>query len=185
MTLPSTGPISFSQLRDEFGGSGPISIGGLRNAAPGLPASGPISMGDFRGKSAETISVTDRTISGFNNAGISVGVIFRTDGIIQRWSSTNGPNDILENWVTPTSAAPSDYQIRASTTGGSPPDGGSSLNTWVPLSSQRTWSRSSSSGTVTSTILIEIRKGTGPVLESGSITISANGGTGGGGIDPT
>ena len=52
MTLPTSGPISLLQIADEFGGTAPHSLSEYYAAADGIPASGPISMAQFYGKSA-------------------------------------------------------------------------------------------------------------------------------------
>ena len=49
--VPSTGPISLETIRAEFGGSTPIQISTYYGAAPGVPTSGAISIGSFRGMS--------------------------------------------------------------------------------------------------------------------------------------
>jgi len=49
--LPSTGPLSMSQIQGEFGGSNPIRLSEYYGAASGVPSSGAISIGNFRGKS--------------------------------------------------------------------------------------------------------------------------------------
>lgn len=51
MAINSTGSVSTTQIQDEFGGSEPISLSEYYGIAPGLPISGAISLGDFRGKS--------------------------------------------------------------------------------------------------------------------------------------
>ena len=54
MALPTTGPISLGDIQGEFGGSNPISINEYYGVATGVPASGTISLADFRGKAANT-----------------------------------------------------------------------------------------------------------------------------------
>ena len=49
--LPSSGPLSMSQIQGEFGGSNPISLSEYYGAAAGVPSSGVISISDFYGKS--------------------------------------------------------------------------------------------------------------------------------------
>jgi hypothetical protein len=58
MALPSSGPISLTEIQTEFGGTNPISLseyykGGtyvpVSSAAPNVPASGPISISNFYG----------------------------------------------------------------------------------------------------------------------------------------
>lgn len=52
MTLPSSGPLSMSQIAAEFGGTAPHSLSEYYGAAPGVPASGTIKYSDFYGKSS-------------------------------------------------------------------------------------------------------------------------------------
>ena len=67
MTLPSSGPLAFSQIQSEFGGSNPISLseyyrgGGLvpsHSNTSGIPSSGTISVNQFYGKSATAPGAT-------------------------------------------------------------------------------------------------------------------------------
>jgi hypothetical protein len=51
MTLPTSGAISLDDIQNEFGGANPISLSEYYDAASGIPASGTISINDFRGKS--------------------------------------------------------------------------------------------------------------------------------------
>ena len=51
MAVP-TGTASFQDIEDEFGGSHPIALSEYYGAASGVPASGAISVDDFRGKSS-------------------------------------------------------------------------------------------------------------------------------------
>jgi hypothetical protein len=53
MTLPASGPLSFSAIQGEFGGTNPIALPEYYGRS-GLPASGQISVADFYGKSAGT-----------------------------------------------------------------------------------------------------------------------------------
>lgn len=77
MALQTSGPISLSQIRAEFGGSAPDSISEYYGADSGVPSSGTISFSDFYGKSdAPAISNIQSTYSGtvfeqFSSAGVS------------------------------------------------------------------------------------------------------------------
>lgn len=51
MTLPASFPLSFSQIRTEYGLGSSLSLRAFIGQ-PGYPASGPISLSDFLGKSA-------------------------------------------------------------------------------------------------------------------------------------
>ena len=52
MALPTSGSLSLSQIRGEFGGSTPDSLSEYYGAAAGVPSSGTIKFSDFYGKSA-------------------------------------------------------------------------------------------------------------------------------------
>ena len=59
MVLPSSGSLSVSQIRGEFGGSAPDSLSEYYGAAGGVPSSGAISISNFYGKSAFSASGGD------------------------------------------------------------------------------------------------------------------------------
>jgi len=52
MVLPSSGPLSLSNIQTEFGGVNPIAISEYYGAATGVPASGTIAISDFYGTSS-------------------------------------------------------------------------------------------------------------------------------------
>jgi len=58
MALQSSGAISLAQVRNEFGGSNPTSLGEYRGAGIGIPSSGPISLSDFHGSTPWTHTIT-------------------------------------------------------------------------------------------------------------------------------
>ena len=84
MSVP-TGTASLSDIQTEFGGSNPISLSEYYGAASGIPASGTISIDDFRGKqnvlvltadtftSSITLSANDINGSGAAWVGVSGG----------------------------------------------------------------------------------------------------------------
>ena len=87
MVLPSTGPISFSDIQTEFGGTNPISLseyyaGGVFVSASvsGIPTAGTIELSHFRGKS-KPITFGEPTIveNGGGQCEI-IGVIRIADG---------------------------------------------------------------------------------------------------------
>jgi hypothetical protein len=72
MTLPSSGPISLTEIQTEFGGTDPISLseyykGGAyvppSSAAPNVPTSGPISLSNFYGARKLTLYTYTYTTS--------------------------------------------------------------------------------------------------------------------------
>lgn len=54
MAISSNAPVSLTDIQNEFGGTSPISLSEYYSAVSGVPASGAINMGAFRGKSAST-----------------------------------------------------------------------------------------------------------------------------------
>ena len=52
MALPSSGPLSLSQIQTEFGGTNPISLSEYYGADTGVPASGALTVSDFYGANA-------------------------------------------------------------------------------------------------------------------------------------
>lgn len=58
MVLPTTGPLSFTAIVGEFGGTVPHSLSEYYNKATGIPVSGTISFSDFRGKSNNPLPPT-------------------------------------------------------------------------------------------------------------------------------
>ena len=67
MTLPTSGPISLTDIQTEFGGSNPVSLseyykGGayvdFNDFAPNVPTSGSISLSDFYGAANTTFYTT-------------------------------------------------------------------------------------------------------------------------------
>jgi hypothetical protein len=87
MTLPTSGPLSLSNIQTEFGGSNPISLseyyagGGL--VPPGttgtngaVPTSGAISINNFYGTSnIPPLSVTADSVSGFDSGPSNSGFV--------------------------------------------------------------------------------------------------------------
>lgn len=172
MTTP-TGTISISQVQTEFGGAAPISLseyyrGGVnvpsgQAAGPGgtVPTSGTISMSHLRGLTKVVAGIvnplTNQSVNyaTVGTSAVSVWVNFYTDGTIQGLRQGN----VVQwnaNYYSPTTASiGSSYWIRATLISGQTPSGATPLNTWLGLSSSRTWTYTTSTGVGTS-----IRQGT-------------------------
>jgi len=178
MTLQASGLIKLSDIRAEFGGSAPDSLseyyrGGSYVATTAansdVPTSGIIKLSDFYGASAYTapvVTLSDKTVSltSFSNA---VTAIYRL--------VSNGSVSPSGTWLTPPDEAPDDYQCRATSAYGSYTYS-SGFGTWLALSTTRTWSVRAAPGysnTVTAEFVIEIRKGTGAVLDSATINLAS------------
>lgn len=178
MTLPASGPISLSDIRNEFGGSAPDSLseyyrGGAYvpniPANNSIPTSGAISLSDFYGTTNLLISLSgggDTTIVPGGTATASIS--FVGDG--------NYIGDSGSDWGVPnTSGLGNDYQIRATLSSGSAPSSGT-LNTWQNIGTSRTWSLTATNFDATSTLSISIRDvATLTVITTNTYVLSAFG----------
>lgn len=148
MALPSTGPISMSQVRTELGLSGAISLGQAEVRALAGRLSGSISMSHLRGKSAvnwaatpnEAVSIfaTNSEMSGMRSAEASIH--FNSVGTISGggYPSINrvGQHGRWDGG----DADSSNTQIRFTEVGNGSINGtvgGDSLNTWHSLTATR------------------------------------------------
>jgi hypothetical protein len=115
-----------------------------------------------------TVTIVNRTITYVQfGASATASVTFKNDGTTSSvFSSGTGYST---DWIDPTSAAPDDYQIRATISSGTMTSG--TFGSWLALTSNRTWSKTQFSvGSSSAQVLFEIRKGSGSVLDSGTIT---------------
>lgn len=67
----------------------------------------------------------------------TASIEFQSDGDIITFSSSDGVSIDQGDWISPKSAAPGSYEIRATLVSGDTPSG--TFNTWLPLTSNRTW----------------------------------------------
>lgn len=187
MPLPSSGSISISQIAAEFGGSAPHSLseyyrgGGLVPDTPAnaaIPTSGAIKLSDFYGASAVTPTITlnpTYSVLAFNPGGglpeATAIWTLESDGDIIESTTSAGDVD-AGDWIDPKSSAPGSYEVRATLVSGSIDSG--ILNTWLPLSSTRSWSVGVTvAGTNQSaTLTVEIRLG-GTVLDTTTVDLYA------------
>lgn len=171
MALPASGTITLLQIATEFGGTAPHSLSEYYAAAAGVPASGAISFSDFYGKSAEAVSISNLTVSASGSPTQTATYTLESDGDVITTTTDFGSFD-QGDWITPKAAAPSDYQVRATVTSGDLSSG--TAGSWLALTSNRSWSRSrATEGSDTCVLTIEIRKGTGSVLATATITLYA------------
>jgi hypothetical protein len=168
MTIPASN-FSIDMIRDEFSaGSGSISLSQLYrggslvpNVTPhnSIPTSGSISFSNFASVTAEKGALFN--YDAFSEVGVGAatsGIRYNTNGSVDEriQSAYSG----IGNWISATrTGAGSDYQIRATKTGGTNPSG-SALATWLDLSSAQEWrltSGTTSGSFFTCTLTIEIR----------------------------
>jgi len=103
MTLPSSGPLSLSDIQTEFGGSNPISLSeyyaggayvpaGTTGTNGPVPSSGTISISNFYGTSnIPALSVTADDVSGFDSGPNFIGSV----------TSSGSPNTTPAGGVAP------------------------------------------------------------------------------------
>ena len=179
MTLQVSGPISLEDIQTEFGGSNPIAIteyyrGGVNvpdtAANASIPTSGTISLEDFYGGDASagaTILLTNRTV-----VAVDTTSSLRTLATGQLQTSDNGGlsyTNITNEWATPLNAGNGAlYEINVNPTSGSVT--GSATNTWLALSSTRTWTNITPN--TDAVLTVQIRLNGGAVQDTATITLN-------------
>lgn len=158
MTLQTSGPITFAEIQTEFGGSNPIGLneyysGGAYvppytygfGAFP-IPSSGPINIADFYG-TTKNVSITlpglTMEVSAITDgppsvayAEFNVNPNGKAYGVISGATSNNTTSTEITQWCSPYQAAPG-FEVRVS--GATGTLYGSAINTWLPLTSTRSW----------------------------------------------
>jgi hypothetical protein len=126
-----------------------------------------------------TVSLSNLTVTSSGVGTQTAQYLLEFDGDII--SSTADFGSVDEgDWITPKAAAPGDYQVLATVVSGSVSTG--TTGTWQALSSNRAWTRAQSIEGISSVVLtIQIRKGTGSVLTTATIELTAEVFAGGGG----
>lgn len=116
-----------------------------------------------------TVTINNGTVSNVQvGASSTASITFNSNGTV---SSVGNAGTYTTDWIDPTSAAPDDYEIRATISSGTMTSG--TFGSWLALTSNRTWSKTQFTvGSSSAQVLFEIRKGSGSVLDSGTITFN-------------
>ena len=116
-----------------------------------------------------TVTINNGTVSNVQvGASSTASITFNSNGTV---SSVGNVATYTTDWIDPTSAAPDDYEIRATLSSGTMTSG--TFGSWLALTSNRTWSKTQFTvGSSSAQVLFEIRKGSGSVLDSGTITFN-------------
>jgi len=188
MTLPTSGPLSLSDIQTEFGGSNPISLNeyyaggsyvpaGTTGTNGAVPSSGTISISNFYGTSKTIIQLTSPISVAYASGGFFpavVGYQLANDGYVYTGEGTFSPSySQFEQWDTASSTV-GNYEARATLNSGTTPTG--TLNTWLNLGTTRTWSLSAATGNFqTCNLTIEIRDtATSTVRATAILTLEAD-----------
>lgn len=187
MTLPSSGSLSLSQIQGEFGGSNPISLSeyyaggsyvpaGTSGTYGAVPSSGTISIRNFYGTSAAVVNFSDHTVyaADFGSAQAGYQIFGSGAGSGNAYQFVNfGGLTLVEQWVTPTSAA-GDYEVYVTNTGSA--ISGGTLNSWVALTGNPAWYLDvyGSGTSLVSYLSMQVRRvGTSTVLDTWTVTLDA------------
>ena len=91
MPISSNAPVSLTDIQNEFGGTSPISLSEYYSAVSGVPASGAINMGAFRGKSSSTTIAANTNYLQINASSyISSGGTLNIPSSVWIWSDNTG-----------------------------------------------------------------------------------------------
>jgi len=185
MPLPSSGPLSMSQIQGEFGGSNPISLseyyagGGLVPSGTtgtygAVPSSGAISIRNFYGTSKVVITLTDQSAFDFSGGArnATTGYRLTSGGLAQTLEYLTYTTK--ETWCTPTGEAVN-YEALVNNVSGSGLSSGT-VGTWVALSTTQTWTlvATPGNGELTSFDVSIRRAGTTTVLDTATITLESD-----------
>lgn len=117
------------------------------------------------------VTITDTTVA-VSDTGtpVTAGYELRSDGTVYEYAPSGA---FKYNWLV--YGAASDYEVRATVTGGNGQGFTGTTGVWMPLSTTRAWDVTRNSvGVNTSTLLVEIRRVLdGVVLDSATINLSA------------
>lgn len=192
MPLPTSGPISLSMIRAEFGGTAPDSLSeyyaGGANVPAGtsgtngpVPSSGPISFSNFYGTQKVVLSVAlNDNYFASSATGAEAPAVARfqlgSDGAV-RMTVFDNTLQFSMNWLTAGSA--SSVEVLASIVGDPPTYeasvGGSATGTWLNLGTTREWTVTRvQNGQHGQLLSITLRRASdGAVLDSTAVEIFA------------
>lgn len=186
MALQASGTISFNDLQTQLGGSNPIAI--TEYTAFSQVANGSaVSLSSFYSKGVSLVppfGANNFSVTTFGASPQSASFFLENDGDVVSNTTSFGPSDIGD-WVNPkTTAAAANFEVRATLDSGSVD--GSSTNTWIGLSTTRSWTVSTFGPDLTNsaTLTIEIRPIGGSVVASNTVYLEAETSSDGGGLGP-
>lgn len=170
MAIPSSGPISMSQFRAEWGAPTPTPLSWFRGK-PNLPAGPTIRFSDFYGKSNIVVNMPDVDLSAIELGGSAQCQLnLLASGSFSSSQGAPGPSG---QYVTPASGAAL-LEVFASVLtipSAGAVWGGAPFEQWLPLTATRSWSLTlSTPGFDTGAFSLQFRAvGQTPILDSADI----------------
>ena len=131
-----------------------------------------ILLAAFGAIGGDRISLSGVSVSSVGAGTQTATYTLESDGDVM--SATTGGGSVDQgDWISPKASAPSDYEVQATLVSGTLSTG--TTGSWLALSSNRSWTlQRVTVGVATQvTLTIEIRKGSGAVLASATVTLDA------------
>ncbi len=172
MTTP-TSALGLSHIQTEFGGSNPIAISEYYGVNANVASSGQIRMASFLGISNYSASTPDFNIGDFaiSPSDASCAFYLRANGQWQVWAG--GSIQSTGTWLTGGGTG-GNYEGRLTITSGT---SGGTHNTWLLLSSDRSWSWSETRNGFYTTAMgghLELRVASGATLDNSSFAVDCS-----------
>jgi hypothetical protein len=131
-----------------------------------------ILLAAFGAIGGDRISLSGVAVSSVGAGTQTATYTLESDGDVMS-ATTDGGSVDAGDWIDPKANAPSDYEVQATLVAGTLSTG--TTGSWLALSSNRSWTlQRVTVGVATQvTLTIEIRKGSGAVLASATVTLDA------------
>lgn len=188
MTLPTSGPLSLSDIQTEFGGSNPISLSeyyaggsyvpsGTTGTNGAVPTSGTIAISNFYGTSKVVIQLTSPVTVAYASGGFlsaTTGYRVANDGYVYTGGWSVSPSYGQEEQWDNVVGTVGNYEIYVSKTSGDTPTG--TLNTWLNLGTTRDWTLTATAGNFKTCVLaVQIRDtATSTVQATATLTLESD-----------
>jgi hypothetical protein len=133
-----------------------------------------ILLAAFAAMGGDKIQLSGVAVSSTGSGTQTATYTLESDGDVVT-ATTDGGSVDAGDWIDPKASAPSDYEVQATLNAGTLTVGSSATGSWLALTSDRSWSvRQTVIGVAdTGDLTIEIRKGSGAVLASATVTLDA------------
>jgi hypothetical protein len=131
-----------------------------------------ILLAAFGAMGGDKISLSGVAVSSTGAGTQTATYTLESDGDVMS-ATTDGGSVDAGDWIDPKANAPSDYEVQATLVAGTLSTG--TTGSWLALSSNRSWTlqRVTVGAATQVTLTIEIRKGSGAVLASATVTLDA------------